>query len=384
MILFSSRQTSLHLLLVTLSLSSTSSFADWKVIYQEDFESSDVIDAKQWQTGQWQRDSFPDYDKFSEQGSYFLEKNIQAPEAYRLSTSFGQQSLSYSGWLTAESYTRDKTTDPTKLLSIQTDPIDKKNRVLKLSSPKHTDATLIRSSESLQGRYRISLKIGYPNFGNGVNLNGYDGDERAGPWLQQSAINENGFYWLAITDTVPRPHNNIWLHHHRKVVIDSDNHYPAWSQIWNGSEFIDSGKHPIMIFALDGNGKTDELTGKPFLSYSQNKWWPSGEIKAVDAYLPEEWYQLVIERNKNIISIQLSGEFEYGGDKTYTTEIDLNQQCVWHFNRAFDNKNDDCAKDESSDYKVWSDYFFFGDPHINFYEGDVLYDDIKFEMWREE
>jgi hypothetical protein len=28
----------------------------------------------------------------------------------------------------------------------------------------------------------------------------------------------------------------------------------------------------------------------------------------------------------------------------------------------------------------WPDFFAFGDPHINFYEGSVLFDDIKLEI----
>ena len=30
----------------------------------------------------------------------------------------------------------------------------------------------------------------------------------------------------------------------------------------------------------------------------------------------------------------------------------------------------------------WPEYFMFGDPHVNYYEGQVLYDDVKLEVWR--
>jgi hypothetical protein len=30
---------------------------------------------------------------------------------------------------------------------------------------------------------------------------------------------------------------------------------------------------------------------------------------------------------------------------------------------------------------AWPDYFFFGDPHENYYEGEVLYDDVQLETW---
>ena len=159
------------------------SYAQWEIIYQENFEQSGIIQAKE-----WHEDTFPDDDAFSENGSYFTDQCIESPKGYRLSTTFG-----YAGWLTAESYTRNRCTDPESLLSVVTDPAHSDNKVLRLSSPEHTDATLIRSSDQLRGNYRISMKVGFPNFGNGGCLNGYDGGETAEPWLDQSAINENGF-----------------------------------------------------------------------------------------------------------------------------------------------------------------------------------------------
>ena len=192
------------------------------------------------------------------------------------------------------------------------------------------------------------------------------------------------FYWLAIADTIPRPHNNIWWHHHRKIVIDTDNHFPAWMQIWNGEEFISSGKNPILMFALDGKGKDDPKTGKPFISFSDWKWQPSGEIKAVDAYLPDQWYEVIIERDQESFTLKVSGKFAYGGYRDYVTTINVKQNNVWHHNRQPDQIWSDCQKENEQTKSSWPDYFFFGDPHINYYEGEVYYDDIKLEVWRDE
>lgn len=350
------------------------SYAEWKILYQEDFEQTKVI-----HSNEWQEDSFPDRDRYSEKGSFFTDQCIESPKGFRLSSKFGQK-----GWLTAESYSLNRCTDPEILLSVVTDPGDKHNNVLRLSSPEHTDATLIRSSDQLTGKYRISLKVGFADFGSGTCLNGYDGGETAKPWLDQSAINENGFYWLTIADTVPRPHNNIWWHHHRKIVIDTDNHFPAWIKVWNGEEFIDSGKHPIMMFALDGNGKSYPETGKPFISFSHWKWHPSGEIKAVDAYLPDQWYEVVIERDQNSFTLKISGRFAHGGYRDYVATIDASKNCIWHYNRMTDQKNPGCHSQSDYENDAWPDYFFFGDPHINYYEGHVYYDDIKLEVWLDE
>ena len=357
-------------LFLILIIHSDFSYAGWEILYQEDFEKTGIL-----QPEEWQEDTFPqinDKDRYSEKGSYFTDQCIESPKAYRLTTSFGQ-----ADWLTAESYTRNRCTDPKTLLSIEADPAGNNNKVLRLSSPEHTDATLIRSSQQLKGKYRISMKVGFPNFGNGEYPNGYDGGETAAPWLDQTAINENGFYWLAIADTIPRPHNNIWWHHHRKIVIDTDNHFPAWMEIWNGIEFISSGKNPIMMFALDGKGKSDPKTGKPFISFSDWKWQPSGEIKAVDAYLPDQWYDVEIERDQDSFTLKLSGRFAHGGYRDYVATINIRQNHIWHHNRQPEQTKTNCQNKNEQTSHFWPDYFYFGDPHINYYEGEVYYDDIK-------
>ena len=361
-------------LFLVLTIFSSCSYAEWETLYQENFEQIGTI-----QITDWQEDTFPDTDVYSERGSYFNAQCIDSPKGYRLTTPLGQDA-----WLTAESYTRNSCTDPKSLLSIEQDPAGGKNKVLRLSSPKHTDATLIRSSQQLKGKYRVSMKVGFPSFGNGECLNGYHGGESAGPWLEQSAINENGFYWLAIADIIPRPHNNIWWHHHRKIVIDTDNHFPAWMEIWNGEKFVRSGKHPIMMFALDGNGKSHPVNGAPFISFSNWKWHPSGETKAIDAYLTDQWYDVIIERDQNSFTLKISGRFAHGGYRDYVAVINAEKKCIFHYNRSSERKNPDCLLELDSFENSWSDYFFFGDPHINFYEGKVYYDDIKLEIWREE
>ena len=133
----------------------------------------------------------------------------------------------------------------------------------------------------------------------------------AGPWLPGPSLNENGFYWLAIVNDPPQPHNNVRIHHHRKVVIDSDNNtYPdetgnhAWSKIWTGKEYVMSGEHPVMAFALDGvsptvKGRQYDRVGQPFISIADSKWnWEArdGEIHAVDAYKDNTWYHACIWR----------------------------------------------------------------------------------------
>jgi hypothetical protein len=191
----------------------------------------------------WRADPAEYQGPYSESGEYFQAQGIVAPEASRSSIDIGED-----GWLVAEVYTRTK--DPIILdyLDVVPDPQDAKNTVLKISTPHHTDGTIIRSKKTLPPEYRISLRIGYANYGDENELNGYDaGNERAEPWVNLPATGHNGFYWFAILDSQPQPHNNIWIHHHRKFVIDS----------WNRKDF----SNVINVIALDGKSVTDPKFG---------------------------------------------------------------------------------------------------------------------------
>lgn len=351
--------------------------------YSEDFETGINISSCPWYL-----ESLEDVDPFSESGVFFTRQKISAVKGYRKSFSFGDQ-----GWLTAELYSRRHNKKIAELFQVVDDPSRKSNKVLRLKTPEHTDGMIIRSTWPLPTHYRLSLKVGFAQYGDGQSLlNGYNrGDERAEPWLKDSAITENGFYWLAILDVQPKPHNNIWIHHHRKFVIDSDNHNQGWMEIFNGKTFENSGTNPIMVFALDGKGKNQLLTGKPFISYANQMWQPSGAIRAVDAYLPEQWYQLTFTRSPQSYHFTISGIFKFGGATVYEGEINLEKACVWHYNRTGETLAENCIdhsffENIGEGFPFWPadigypDYFMFGDPHINYYEGQVYYDDISLEI----
>ena len=355
----------------------------WVTVHAEDFESVDLGSPG------WQPDTLPDDGPFSDDGLFFEARGVVPPEAFRISQPFGD-----AAWLTLESYTRDRAAPFSRFASVVADPADPANSALRIASAAHTDATVVRPSQPLPERYRVSLRVGFPEFGDGrPGLNGYDGGESAEPWSSADATSQNGFYWLAILDAQPRPHNNVWIHHHRKVVVDSDNHHPAWMEVFDGSRFVWSGENPIMMFALDGRGESSLTSGNPFLSYSGGAWQPSGKIRAVDSYLPREWYEVTIERNGTVFTVELSGRFRYGGQRTYRASIDAADRCVWHYNRPSDPPASGCVDDgffpalgaEHPQWPagtIWQDWFMFGDPHSNYYEGEVLYDDVRLEVWR--
>ena len=111
------------------------------------------------------------------------------------------------------------------------------------------------------------------------------------------------------------------------------------------------------------------------------------------AYLPNEWYTASIERAEGRMTLQITGRFRYGGVRTYTASIDLAANCVWHFNQSPDEDASRCI--DTGYYPsigpsfpnwpagtTWPDYFMFGDPHTNYYMGEVYYDDVRLEVWR--
>src|SRR4051812_929489 len=354
----------------------------WSVAWKEDFEALAIPAAE------WQPDSRPDDGPYSDDGLFFRRQGIVAPTAYRATVPFGA-----SQWLTAESYTRSAGASFADRFSVVKDPGSPANHALRIASPAHTDATVIRPTQPLPAKYRVSLRIGFADFGDGkAGLNGYAGGEMAEPWLAGDSIGQNGFYWLTILDSMPRPHNNVWIHHHRKIVIDADNNFPAWTEIFDGTGFKLDGQHPVSMIALDGTQDPHDLYGPPFLCWSGGQWQPSGAIRSVDAYLPGEWYRASIERDGTRFTLEISGRFQYGGQQTYRASIDAAAACVWHYDRTSAEASSRCANSRSSaalgpDFPywpadaTWPDWFMFGDPHANFYRGSVLYDDVQLEVW---
>lgn len=333
----------------------------WKVLYEENFDGPAALFKAG--TPAWVADTFQNTDRFSDGGAYFTEHGVKPPAAVRAEGSFGKD-----GWLSVAAYSRSSQTNFSDLFRVVPDPANPANHVLEVSSPKHTDGLVVRSTKPLPAKYRVCLKVGFASFGDGKpgphSLNGYAGGETDEPWSNGDASLENGFYWLTILDATPRPHNNLWIHHHRKVVIDSDNNKEAWTNIWEGKGWVADGQHPIMMFGLDKNGEDEDSTGRPFLSWSNGALQPSGQIRAVDAYKDNTWYSACIAREETAFVLTVSGDFKWGGQQTYVGTIPL-----------------------SANYGTGEgvpDYFMFGDPHNNYYRGSVYYDDIRLETWQEQ
>jgi len=321
---------------------------------------------------EWHNDKLIYDGPYSEVGEYYQQNNIFPPKEFRTTVDIGEDN-----WLVAEIYTR--TQDPIILdyLDIVNDPQITNNKVLKISTPIHTDGVIIRSKKPLPPKYRISYKIGYASYGDETPLNGYDrGNETAEPWVDLSSVGHNGFYWLAITDTKPVPHNNIWLHHHRKFVIDS----------WNRKDF----NNTVNVIALDGKSETHQSYGKKFISYVDNKWQRILNTP-LDYYLNNEWYTVSFTRTPLFYEFSIHGRFKNGGLKTYKNRINIREKCIYHYNQTAKELDPSCVDNRAKtfmkkDFVSWPvdsaypEYFMLGEPHINYYEGSVLVDDIRLEV----
>ena len=296
---------------------------------------------------------------FSDDGSFFHARHpaFAPPQGYRVSTALGT-----GGFLTLELYSRSPK-DPGLLARRVTDPADPSNQVLQIASPEHTDGVLLRTSRALGRRYQICARVGYLNVGTGDGLNGYHGGEQNEPWQSGDgdATNENGCYLAALYRSVPQPHNNLFAHQERLAFIDTDNNTEGWTRIWDpGSrQFVRSGWHPLMIAAVDGRGASGE-NGPPIVSYAAEGWNQPGQLLAADAYQDNTWYTVCIVRRGNQLTLRLSGTFRYGGRTTYEAML-ADTSAVVHGDALH--------------------YWALGDPHINYYEGSLLVDDVTLTVW---
>ena len=325
---------------------------------REDFEQLRFLDPLTWthdEPSASARDLPPDALAFADDGEYFRtgHPSFAPPAAWRLSARFGP-----AGTFRLDAYSRTQK-DPSQLCTVVEDPARPGNHVLRLASPAHTDGVIVATDNSLGERYQMCARVGYMDFGTGDGLNGYHGDEENEPWRSGDgrAVTENGFYFGAIVRSPPRPHNNVLAHYTRIAFMDSDNNTESWTQIWTGRlGFFRSGWNPVMLGVVDGAGAALGADGMPFASYAGEQWNKPGEPLAADAYLEHRWYTACFTRAGARLTLRISGEFRYGGQRTYEATVPAEMTI---FGLADPN------------------YWFAGDPHINYYEGSLLLDDLS-------
>ena len=378
----------------------------WELQYHETFDSQ-IQEPSNWIEDTYGDDSPWHVGPFDEDGEYFYDEYgerfqtaLNKFRSFRKSFTYGE-----NDWLTIELYGRDQDKDgnPESGGMFVTE-----NGKVNLIVPSHYDGAIIRNTEELPELYRIQITVTNIEFGGDKNddgnwiengkYNGYDGDEKTDPWILNSlgngedAINENGLYFLCITDYPnPAPHNNIFIHHHRKVALDTDfNDYNnwSWSRVYNPNigDFERDGNGYVGMIWLQGDDFGSDNNGNKFSSWT-TQGWKTGTY-FIDKYIHDETYLFTIERTHDSYTMSVSGKFYYGGETTYSKRREfLEEPIVWHYNQStdYDGRYNQVKEYNGKNYDTWPantiypDYFFFGDPHINFYEGTAQYDDLK--LW---
>ncbi|WP_010280784.1 hypothetical protein [Bacillus timonensis] len=385
----------------------------WRLVYNETFNKP-FNEPDQWIQDTYGDDSPYHVGPYDEDGNFFVDKGgqdfldrLSTFDSYRKSFTYGED-----GWLTVELYGRDSDKDGTPETGGKF--VSEKGKA-KLISERHYDGAIIRPTNELPDRYRIEVEVSNINFGGKNNgswdyengkSNGYDGDEIADPWrfnnrntTPYTATDENGVYFLAITDYPnPAPHNNVFIHHHRKVVMDTDNNKDEWSNVWNPTlnngegGFEPDGSQYISMIWLQGNDFGDDWTGNRFTTYTPDGF-KEGGTRFVDKYIDGEKYKFAIERDGESYTMSVSGNFHYGGKTTYKATRKFETDPIWHYNQTADEYNGEYNQQKTFNgdtFDTWPegsaypDFFFFGDPHINYYEGTAEYDNLRLYVPKED
>ena len=398
-------------LIVSNYVAAQSDSIKWELLYHETFDSL-IKEPAHWtedtygDTSRWHVDIFDDDgDFFREAYGDEFDTLLNSFRAFRKSFPYGQDD-----WLTFELYGRDEDKDGIPESGGKIVNFDGK---AKLICERHTDGAIITTSNELPDIYRIEVTVSGIDFGGDKNndgnwyengkFNGYDGDEMASPWRKNwnktewlESWHENGLYYACIVDyPKPAPHNNVFIHHHRKVVMDTDNNNydgDAWSYVFNPntSRFEKDGNMFTGMIWLNGENFGDDFTGNFFCNWTPAGWQTEEwNTNFADKYIAGQTYTFTIERTPEFISMSVSGKFYYGGDTIYTVTKEITEfPVVWHYNRdePYDGSKNELKEYYRQAYDTWPensyypDFFFCGDPHINFYEGSAEYDDIR--LWK--
>lgn len=377
----------------------------WKLVRHETFDTP-LREPASWVEDTYGAESPYHVDAFDEDGDFFIEHGkdtfltgLKSFRSFRKSFTYGDD-----GWLTLELYGRDSDRDGVPETGGKF--IAERGRA-KLVSTRHYDGAIVRSTQALPARYRVEVTVSNIHFGgrdgksfrSGGSTNGYDGDEIADPWRFSDrspnpapAITDNGVYFLCISDYArPAPHNNVFIHHHRKVVMDTDNNESdgrSWSKVWDplAGRGVEEGSHYVSMIWLRGDDFGSEWTGNRFLSYTRGGF--REDETFVDQYLADEAYVFSIERDGEAFTMSASGRFARGGATSYrATRPMRGPPPIWHYNRAAEEYREPVF-DQVKTYlgnahhtwpsgSAYPEHFFFGDPHINFYEGSAEFDDLK-------
>lgn len=407
---------------------------DWELKYKEDFSEDLQVDDKPWERDDYGKNSLwgvngeldDDGKFFHVKGGENFARHLDSFWLMRKRVSFGEDD-----WLTAELASRDydktgKLKDP---VSFDNVTLENGDKGAKLDESDYSGGGLIRSTEPLPPEYRIEYKLKTIDFGgmrdgsfeyNG-KVNGYDteGTKTNFPWKASGSFEgpsdpsnpnfddvrgENGFYFLSIVDyDNPAPHNNVFIHTHRKVNMDAYNVNGAWSddysicnpgtgELYNYNSSLSTRNGINALFMNGEEFKDHDMPYNEFLIETACGSYEGNIVSAAEIQpelMPDEDYKFAIERDKTGYTMEITGNFLHAGNKTLRFHRDFveDDQPIYHYNNRPDQYDGQYDKTwDDGEYQIdhtwpggsaYPDYFIIGDPHLTHYEGSATISDIK-------
>lgn len=408
----------------------------WRLVQSEDFDHPlQPGEDSGWFRNSDEAGSAYDVDPYDNDGDYFrtfggenFADNLAGLDLYRRSYTFGQD-----GWLTAELAARDTGGDgrPDDLPRLRRSPARAGlDPTATFEVPSHNSGVVLRSTDALPEEYRVEVTLRGIDFGGkrdgtwhyGGKVNGYgqDGCKTTFPWAggvgADHSLGEcdwldvtsdaNGYYFLSIMDYArPAPRNNVFIHNHRKVVMDGYNRYDYTGE---GLRYCDPKSGELQPYEWgSGNGvnmlfmtperRYDDQPGTEYLMPSECGTVHGGgivsQVDLVPEFMPRASYDFAIERHDGSYTMEVSGYFRNVGQRTYrySQPFDDGEHPIYHYNQAaeeYDGRhNADWTYSDGSrtfvDEDIWPadsaypDYFLMGVPHTNFYEGSATIDDVR-------
>lgn len=410
----------------------------WVLAAQEDFSSSFGVADQPWVVDPLGEDSPWYVDEFSDDGQYFqnlggeyFDRALDSMNILRKRVTVGD-----NDWLTLELAAQDRDKDGVPDAEPLIDARDGRGII---DVPTNSTAAILTATNPLPAQYRVEYELHTMDFGGKLDgsweydglYNGYTDAEcqtnfpwvRRGDYSQDNSetvdpcaapwgdvTRENGYYFLSIMDYAkPAPHNNIFIHSHRKVGMDSYSVDAGWAQSYKVCnpetkeiyEYTDSSALGVNQIFFDGSSFRD-----PSFAYNQfvmptpcGLFYgddPNATIVATAEVQPElmpgESYTFAIERTATSYVTEMTGNFRYIGHTTIRNEREFvteDGRSIWHYNQdasEYDGSFDQTLTFEgpfgSFDKQMWPadsaypDNFVIGIPHLNYYRGQATIDNL--------
>lgn len=411
--------------------------AGWTLLREETFDSDLGVDGVDWEVdpltpdSKWAVDHLDDNSRYFEvKGGEAFGEHLDSFDLLRKRVTAGEDD-----WLTIELATRDY--DGTGA-GEDAPTVEVRDGAAHLIEPSWDGGIVITGTETLPEEYRIEYELKGVDFGGKRDgsweydgkYNGYaPGDCKTNfPWVREGDYDqdgehdrcaepfgdvtaENGYYFLAIMDYAnPAPHNNIFIHNHRKVGMDSYSVDGSWAEKYKVCnpktgeliDYPDSTANGINQIFFDGSAYREPDFGynefvmptECGVRYGED---PDATIVATaeiqPELMPEETYTFAIERTTEGYATEMTGNFKYIGQATLRYErpfVAEDGRPIWHYNQspeeydgAFDKEMTFSGPHGEYTEHMWPadsaypDNFVIGDPHVNFYEGSAVIDNLR-------